>query len=39
MNTPLDRVAAKARKDRRVRFTSLAHVLTPEDVPRIPWKS
>jgi len=30
MTTPLGRIAAKARKDRRVRFTSLAHVLTPE---------
>src|SRR5579859_3510960 len=29
MSTELDRIAAKARKDRKVRFTSLAHLLTP----------
>jgi hypothetical protein len=29
MSTQLDRIAAKAKADRKVRFTSLAHVLTP----------
>jgi retron-type reverse transcriptase len=29
MFTPLDRIAAKAKADRKVRFTSLAHLLTP----------
>lgn len=29
MNTKLDRIAEKARNDRKVRFTSLAHILTP----------
>ena len=30
MSTQLDRIAAKAKADRKVRFTSLAHVLTPD---------
>jgi RNA-directed DNA polymerase len=29
MSTQLDRIAAKAKADRKVRFTSLAHLLTP----------
>jgi len=30
MTTQLDKVAKKAREDRKLRFTSLAHLLTPE---------
>jgi RNA-directed DNA polymerase len=30
MSTPLERIAAKAKADRKVRCTSLAHVLTPD---------
>ena len=30
MSTQLDRIAAKARNDRKLRFTSLGHLLTPE---------
>jgi len=30
MNTKLDRIAQKAKTDRKLRFTSLAHLLTPE---------
>lgn len=30
MSTTLDRIAEKARKDRKLRFTSLAHLITPE---------
>src|SRR3990167_8655572 len=30
MNTKLDRIAEKAKTDRKCRFTSLAHLLTPE---------
>ena len=30
MSTQLDQIAKKAKLDRKVRFTSLAHVLTPE---------
>jgi len=30
MSTQLDRIAAKAKTDRKLRFTSLAHLLTPE---------
>jgi len=29
MSTQLEQIAAKAKKDRAIRFTSLAHVLTP----------
>ena len=29
MSTELDRIATKAKADRKVRFTSLAHLLTP----------
>ena len=30
MNTKLARIAEKARANRKLRFTSLAHLLTPE---------
>ena len=30
MSTQLDQIAKKAKSDRKVRFTSLAHLLTPE---------
>jgi RNA-directed DNA polymerase len=29
MSTQLEQIAAKAKKDRTLRFTSLAHLLTP----------
>jgi len=37
MSTQLDQIATKARSDRKVRFTSLAHLLTPEFL-RETWK-
>ena len=37
MTTGLDRIAAKARSDPKLRFTSLAHLLTPEFL-RETWK-
>jgi retron-type reverse transcriptase len=30
MTTKLDRIAAKAKSDKKLRFTSLAHLLTPD---------
>ena len=37
MSTQLDQIAKKAKSDRKVRFTSLAHLLTPEFL-RETWK-
>jgi RNA-directed DNA polymerase len=37
MSTQLDRRAAKANADRKVRFTALAHVLTPAFLPET-WR-
>lgn len=38
MSTKLDQIAKKARLDRKVRFTSLAHLLTPEFLKET-WKT
>jgi len=37
MSTQLDQIAKKARSDPKVRFTSLAHLLTPEFLKET-WK-
>jgi hypothetical protein len=37
MSTQLRKIAAKAKQDPKVRFTSLAHLLTPE-FPRDTWR-
>lgn len=37
MSTQLDRIAVKAKSDRRLRFTSLGHLLTPEFLKET-WK-
>jgi group II intron reverse transcriptase/maturase len=37
MSTKLDRIAAKARSERKLRFTSLGHLLTPEFLKET-WK-
>jgi RNA-directed DNA polymerase len=37
MSTPLDQIAAKAKSDPKLRFTSLAHLITPEFLKET-WK-
>ncbi|MEF3310851.1 hypothetical protein PV433_18370 [Paenibacillus sp. GYB004] len=37
MSTQLDKIAEKARQDKKLRFTSLAHLITPEFLQETWW--